>query len=240
VNIWTFIDLLSPCCLACGLATGQRGLLCAGCRRDLPFLAPATCRRCALPLVAAQTGPADGDDPAAGVCAACCTSASPLQRVVAATAYAFPVDALVRQLKFSGRLPVAGTLASVLLEQVQQLPAGERPQALLPVPLHAQRQRERGYNQAEMIARPVARALGIPLRNDALQRTRATSAQSGHDLRARQMNLAGAFAVTAALPAHVAIVDDVMTSGSTLRAVAGTLAEAGVTRVDAWVVARTL
>lgn len=230
MNIWTFFDLLAPACLVCGLAVTQRGLLCQGCRSDLPPMPPA-CRRCALPLPPSASLATD-------VCSTCLTG--PLNRVVAATAYAFPVDALVRQLKFSGRLPVAGVLGSLLLDTARALPPGERPQALVPVPLHPARLRQRGYNQAERIAKPLSRALGIPLRTRELQRTRDTSAQSGHDLRERQMNLADAFAVVAPLPAHVAIVDDVMTSGSTLRAVAGTLAEAGVQRIDAWVVARTL
>lgn len=231
VDIWSYFDLAQPACLVCGMASGGRGLLCAGCRQDLPR-APPGCLRCALPLPGGAT---------ADCCTACLADPPALRRTVAALSYAFPVDVLVQQLKFGGRLPVARALGELLLDPVRTVcyEAG-RPQALLPVPLHPSRQRERGYNQAERIAMPVSRALGIPLRTDALVRQRATVAQSGIDLRQRQTNLHDAFRVSGALPAHVAIIDDVVTSGSTLRAVAGTLAAAGVTRIDAWVVARTL
>jgi ComF family protein len=114
------------------------------------------------------------------------------------------------------------------------------PQALIPVPLHAGRLRERGYNQALELAKPLARAFGIELRNDVLARTRATSAQSNLDADARHRNLRGAFAVApnTTLPAHVALFDDVMTTGTTLRECARTLVSAGVERVDVWAVAR--
>ena len=115
-----------------------------------------------------------------------------------------------------------------------------RPQALVPVPLHATRLRQRGYDQALELAKPLAQALGIPLHADALQRQRATAAQSELDAEARKRNLRGAFALHPgqALPEHVVLVDDVMTTGATLQAAAKTLRRAGVLRVDAWVCAR--
>lgn len=228
MNIWTYFDLLAPACVACGLTAPPRGLLCAGCRAALAPVPPG-CPRCAQP------------SPNPGVnCDACAAAGPALAATLAACCYAHPVDALVRQLKFDGRLPVARALASLLLARVRRQQGMPLPDALVPVPLHPARERERGYNQAERIAAPVARALGIPLHTRAVQRCVATEAQSRMDLARRQQNLAKAFRVVAPLPSRVAIVDDVVTSGSTLRALADTLAAAGVMRVEAWVVARTL
>jgi len=115
-----------------------------------------------------------------------------------------------------------------------------RPDAIVPVPLHPSRLRRRGYDQALELAKPIARELGIPLLANALQRVRATAPQSELDAGARQRNLRRAFAVKdgAELPAHVALIDDVMTTGATLNAAAKVLRRAGVARVDAWVCAR--
>ena len=116
----------------------------------------------------------------------------------------------------------------------------DRPQALVPVPLHPARLRQRGYDQALELARRLARLGGLPVRADALRRVRATAAQTRLDAAARQRNLQAAFAVRAGvtLPAHVALVDDVMTTGATLHACARVLLAAGVRRVDAWCIAR--
>lgn len=114
------------------------------------------------------------------------------------------------------------------------------PALLIPVPLHRTRLRERGYNQALVLARPLAQALGIPLRHDLLERTKATPPQTGLNAKARRRNLGGAFAIapSIALPAHVALFDDVMTTGATLREATRVLLKAGVARVDVWALAR--
>lgn len=238
VNIWPIFDLVAPCCAACGLATDRCGSLCAGCTRDLPAL-QNPCPRCGLP--AAGTGLA-GD---AGDGAGCTGAHDPaVHRTLAACAYAFPLDALVQQLKFGGRLPLARPLGRLLADAVRR-ETGLRdgnplPAALLPVPLHPARERQRGFNQAEAIARVVATEMRIPLLADAVRRRRDTPAQSGLDLAARRRNLQGAFTVRGPLPAHVALVDDVITTGSTMAALATVLRRRGVARVEAWAVARTL
>lgn len=192
---------------------------------------PAPCPTCALPL----------PDPGAAACPAC-RRGPPLTGIaVAATAYGFPIDSLVQQLKFGGRQPVARVLGDLLADTVRdRYRELTLPSALVPVPLHPARQRQRGFNQAERIASAAGATLGIPVLRDAVQRLRATPAQSGLDLRQRRRNLRNAFRVTGELPAHVAIVDDVVTTGSTLLALGRTLHDAGVTRIDAWAVARTL
>ena len=99
---------------------------------------------------------------------------------------------------------------------------------------------ERGYNQAFELAKPFARALGVPIARDGLARIRATPAQTGLDATARRRNLRGAFAVshTGSLPKHVALFDDVVTTGATVRECARVLRRAGVERIDVWALAR--
>lgn len=252
MNIWSIFDLVAPCCLVCGLNAGRSVPLCRGCREDLPAIA-SPCPACSLPVP-------DGT----GACAAC-RVAPPLPGiVVAATAYGFPVDHLVQQLKFNGCLPVARVFGELLADAVRARYAGTPhgrgsgvmdvataggpgehrasgfPAALVPVPLHAARLRQRGFNQAGRIAARAGSILQVPVLQDAVVRCRDTPAQSGLDLQQRQHNLQTAFRVTGELPAHIAIVDDVVTTGSTLRAIAAALQQAGVTRIDAWTVARTL
>lgn len=217
-------------CLVCdGACVGQPSGrdLCAQCEFDLPWNRSA-CARCAIPLPL----------PAAA-CGACLRKPPPLAATHAVFIYAAPLDRLLPRLKFHDGLPVARLLADLMRESFQ---AAERPQALVPVPLHVQRLRERGFDQALELARPLARALDLPLRQDLLQRRKATAPQSRLDATQRRANLRGAFAAmpSPSMPTHVALFDDVMTTGSTLHAAASALLRAGVQRVDAWVCARVM
>lgn len=217
----------APRCLGCG-AEGQPRLdLCVACRAHLPWLGSA-CRRCALPL---------GRRHAGGCCPACARNPPPFGHAAAAFVYAPPLDRWLPRFKFHRDLAAGRLLAQLMAEA---LAAAERPEALVPVPLHRARLRRRGYDQALELARPLARALSVPLQAGLLWRKRATSPQSELAGAARGRNLRDAFAVRdrCALPAHVALVDDVMTTGATLQAAALALRAAGVARVDAWVCAR--
>ena len=217
--------LLSPRCLLCG-ETGMDGRdLCAACAAALPWYHDA-CPQCAIPL------PAPGDR-----CGACLRAPPVMHETHAAFVYGFPLDRLVPRFKFHNDLAAGRLLAELMAESFASLP---RPAALVPVPLHRERLRRRGYDQALELARPLARALQVPLLADALVRTQATAPQSELDAGARQRNLRRAFEVRAgaSLPDHVVLVDDVMTTGATLEAAARTLRRAGVARVDAWVCAR--
>lgn len=212
-------------CLACE-DPGLDGLdLCAACEATLPVNRSA-CPGCALPL------PTPGD-----LCGGCLDGRSPITETHAPFLYAAPLDRLLPRLKFGGDL-AAGRLVSQLM--VEHLRGVDRPQAIVPVPLHRARLRQRGFDQALEIARPLGRALGLPVLPGALVRLRATQEQSRLSAIARRRNLKGAFQAwpKLPLPAHVAIVDDVMTTGATLRAAAIALRRAGVQRVDAWVAAR--
>lgn len=232
---WSFFRHLAralpPSCLLCEMP-GRLHPLCAGCTADLPWN-PSACRTCALPVPPGQRD-----------CAAC-LARPPLQvRTLAPLRYEFPVDHLVAGLKYHGRLAHAPLLGALLREHV--LAAGAPlPELLLPVPLHRRRLAERGYNQALEIARPLARATGLPLETGLLRRQRATTAQMSLDAEARARNPAGAFALDAARLdrlgslRRVAIIDDVMTTGATLAEIGRLLQQAGILHVEYWVVART-
>lgn len=170
------------------------------------------------------------------ICGACRRRPPPFFATTAALRYAEPADRLILDLKFRGRLPAARLLGTLLAEAVAD---AEPPEALLPVPLHPARLRERGFNQALELARPLARRLDRPLPIDAVRRIRATPPQTGVDRHGRRRNIRNAFALRRPLPwRHVAIVDDVMTTGSTVAELAGLLRRNGVERVQVWVAAR--
>jgi len=217
--------LFPTTCLVCTEPAAAGRDLCAACTAGLPWLDSA-CRRCALPLPAAES--------AGTLCGACRQARAPLQQVHAALLYTAPVDGLLRRFKFHHDLAAGRLLAQLMGER---LAAADPPQALVPVPLHRSRLRQRGYDQALELARPLARHLQLPLLAG-LRRVRATAAQSELDAATRRRNLRAAFVAAGPLPPHVALVDDVMTTGATLHAAARALRRAGVTRVDAWVCAR--
>ncbi|MDH5833322.1 ComF family protein [Luteimonas kalidii] len=220
--------LCPPRCLACGEAAPPGTDLCPACTAALPWNVPA-CPRCAVPLPGASS-PAPS-------CGACQRRPPPLDATHAAFAYRTPLDRLLPRFKFHRDLAAGRLLADAMASCFVALP---RPDALLPVPLHPGRLRRRGYDQALELARPLARTLRLPLLDGALVRTRATAPQSELDAASRRRNLREAFTVRdgTRLPAHVVLVDDVMTTGATLHAAAVTLRRAGVTRVEAWVCAR--
>jgi len=214
-----------PRCLLCS-APGEDGRdLCGGCVADLPRNR-VCCARCALPLKSA-----------AALCGECIKREPPFAATFAPFEYAHPLDLLLVRLKFARNLAAGRVLAQLALDAFVQDNVST-PQALVPVPLHRDRLRERGYNQALELARPFSDALGVPVR-EILVRRRATAAQSDLDAAARRRNVRGAFAVVGDdLPAHVALVDDDMTTGTTIRECARVLRRAGVERVDVWVLAR--
>jgi ComF family protein len=220
-------SLLPLRCLLCGAAGSEGRDLCAGCHADLVRNTPA-CPRCALPLSA----------PAA-LCGECLQREPPFTAAWVPLRYGHPLDLLETRFKFGGDL-AAGRVLSNLLLQHALADAPTPPQALICVPLHIRRLRDRGYNQSWELLRPLARALGVPASASALQRTRDTRAQTGLDAVERRRNLRGAFQLDPGwpLPSHVALFDDVMTTGSTLRECARVLRRAGVARVDVWALAR--
>jgi ComF family protein len=155
--------------------------------------------------------------------------------------YRFPADRLVQAFKFNRQLAAGRVLAELMCEHIRGrdiLP----PDALVPVPLHAWRLFQRGFNQSYELAVHIGRALGIPLQANGLRRRRNTRAQSGLDRKQRRRNVRGAFHWKSRRPPchHVALVDDVMTTGTTVAECARVLKRAGARRVDVWLAARAM
>jgi ComF family protein len=226
-NSWRrALGLLLPArCLLCG-DDGEAGRdLCAACRGELPANR-ACCARCALPLAASVA-----------LCGSCLRRMPPWDAAWAPFAYGWPLDRLESRFKFAGDLAAGRVLCD--LWSLAPRPV-DMPQLLLPVPLHRARLRSRGYNQALELGRGLSRQLGIPLHATALRRVRGTEAQTELDAVSRRRNVRDAFTLDSriALPAHVAVVDDVMTTGATLAECARVLKRAGVARVDVWALAR--
>lgn len=241
------VDLALPAsCLACaraGEGGGHLGL-CLACRGRLKRPAPG-CGRCgeAIPAAAVHGAPR----PAGGwLCGGCRQDPPPFVRLVVSWSYEEPIAAVVRALKF-GRLDYLGAhLARDLAEEIARaVPADDERgwDAVVPVPLHWRRRWARGYNQAERIARPLARRLGLPF-VEALRRRRATPPQTGLDRKRRLAGPRGAFAPRRRRSARpgagrAILVDDVTTTGATLRAAAHALRSAGFDEVLAVAAART-
>jgi ComF family protein len=186
-----------------------------------------------------------GLDDAPQRCGACLDQAPAYDATFAAVDYAAPVDQLVIALKFGSRLAMAPLFAKTMRDALLRTPTGKLPDVLLPIPLGAGRLQRRGYNQALEIAKPLSKALGIPLQARWLQRSRDTHAQSSLHPDERKKNVRNAFALAPEhidhlQDLHVGLIDDVMTTGETLHEVAATLKAHGVARVTNFVFARTL
>jgi ComF family protein len=222
LNMRSIIEHLFPRhCLLCQDRTCD-GALCQPCRNDLPWLPPTCCPVCALPT------------PSGEVCGHCLKEPPAFVRTQALFTYAFPADRLIQHLKYHEHLAIAP-----LLGQLMARHASVRPDVWLPMPLHPRRTMERGFNQAVEIAHELSRQTGIPMRADLAVRTRDTPPQAGLKREARRRNMKGAFSCKPEVSGlHIGIVDDVMTTGSTLNALADSLRLAGAREVSCAVVAR--
>lgn len=215
-------------CVIC-LSPGCGGNdICLPCRAQLPRNSHA-CVICALPLPTAAPG--------GSVCGRCMVKPPGFRRILAPFLFQTPIDALISDLKFGGQLRAGRLLGDLLAAEAAHAP---RPQALVPVPLHPTRLRARGFNQSNEIALRLARRLQLPVLNRALSRYRQTPAQSQLDRKQRLKNLRAAFRGQGVIELeHVAVIDDVVTTGATADAVARVLRHCGVKVIDVWAVART-
>ncbi|MBN2491673.1 MAG: ComF family protein [Planctomycetes bacterium] len=230
-------DLLLPrVCLVCGrgLAPARPdALLCRDCRRALPAAVVRPCRWCG------QSRP-PGHDPSRR-CPRCEDRPPHVREVRAPFPYQGPVGELIRRLKFKPEPALGRLLGGLVAGALREAPFGASPALVLPVPLHPRRRRARGFNQAALIARAIAPAIGARLDCRLLQRTRNTPSQIGRGVAARRENVRGAFRCRRAVAVRgraVVLADDVLTTGATVAEAARVLRRCGAVWVGVAVVAR--
>jgi ComF family protein len=239
INRWSLFGQFSlwpGMCVVCQQPSKERRDLCSACADALIRVADP-CLGCGLPLPPGH--------PADRRCGACVVNARPVHRTMAPFAWQPPLAPLVSAYKYQGHLQHGRVLGTLLLEEIRTAYAPtELPQLLLPVPLHPRRLRERGYNQALLLARQLGRVLDIPVGASLLQRIRDTPAQQGLNAAQRKRNLQGAFEITdreafAGLT-RITVVDDVITTMSTVDTLARLLHRRLPQALDvhAWAIAR--
>lgn len=233
------LDLVFPAmCPACEapLGVGRRDPLCGACWSGILRLGPPLCERCGIPYGVAPSH--DDGSVNSAECLGCRLDPPEFERARGAGLYAGALRHALHALKFRGRRALARPLAELVREQCASvLRAGG--EALVPVPLARARLRERGFNQAELIADRLGALLDLPVRRRWLARVRETAPQTDLPAGDRKTNVGGAFAASSAVAGrHVVLVDDVLTTGATCRECARALRAAGAHRVDVVTVAR--
>ncbi|CAL7963392.1 competence protein ComFC [Gammaproteobacteria bacterium] len=223
--------LFPSTCILCGAASNRKLDLCTACENDLPFLKNC-CTRCARPLPEGQT-----------VCGACLNNPLPfLIRTFALFYYQTPIKQLMLSLKFNSHLVSAKILGDLLASYLcHQYKNQEEPEVIIPVPLHFTRLRERGYNQALELVRPIAKKLKIPIDKSSTKRIKNTIAQALLPAKKRVQNIKQAFDVNEEEIRHykhVAVIDDVITTGNTATELCKILYQNGVNKIDVWCVAK--
>ena len=225
--------LLPARCVVCDLHSGDAGTrLCGRCASDFFAADRVRCERCAIGLPACAQS--------ADVCGRCLSASPHFDATTALADYVSPVDGMILALKFAARLDLANFFGRLLGHTIAHVRQVDRDALVIPVPLSFERTRQRGFNQSHHIARAFVAARGGRLAVDRLLRVRDTPPQQSLSLADRRGNVRGAFAVAADVAGRfIFVVDDVMTSGSTLDEVAAVLKRAGASRVHNLIVART-
>lgn len=214
--------LMPGSCLLCA-ADAANDLLCPACATDLPQHPGIHCPQCGIETALGER------------CGACLKSPPAFTRTIATFRYEFPVDRLIQALKYEHRLPLATWFGN----RLSQLIAAHEHDLLMPLPLHPSRLQLRGFNQSLEIARIISQQHGIPLNTSSLTRTRATPPQATLPLKERAKNVRGAFECTSDLSGQrILLVDDVMTTGSTLRECARIIKLHGAREISLAVIAR--
>ncbi len=220
-------------CVLCGGNSACTRDLCAGCEQDLPAIASA-CLRCALPL------------PTTGVCGACLHAPPLFFRALVPYYYAAPLDTLIKRFKYGADLASGRVLGQLLCDHIDSVRASQSraadwalPTCIIPMPLHPGRRWSRGFNQSAELARVIAREFGLPCPTRGVRRVINTPAQQSLPRHQRRRNVRSAFSITTDFSGQqVAIVDDVITTGSTANALARALLAAGAKEVEVWAIAR--
>ncbi|MFW2372377.1 MAG: double zinc ribbon domain-containing protein [Gammaproteobacteria bacterium] len=216
-----------PTCVLCGQQGRPHRDLCDGCVGDF-IVNQTACGRCALPLPF---------DLQAAICGECLHSPPLQHRAWSAFIYAQPLEWMIQQLKFNSKMAFARLLGESAIPFLPALDA--TPDCIIPVPLHPKRYRQRGYNQAFELLKPLARCLDISTDISSCQRQKYTSAQSNLDAKQRRKNIRKAFKFDNSRQyEYVIVFDDVITTGSTMAELVKEIKQQGVKRVDVWSLAR--
>lgn len=220
-------DLMSQHCVFCG-ADGQRDVAaCEACLADLPWHDTPHCPQCGLHT--------QGE-----VCGACLNKPPNFDRTIAVFNYAYPIDAVLEQYKYQRALHLSHFLGALLSQTLsRKLQPNAWPDAIIAMPLHRIRLKARGFNQSLEIAKIVASELGLPLLTQHSARIKHTTPQAQLKLKDRAKNIQGAFTCQDLTGLHIALVDDVITSGASFNELAKMVKQAGATEVTCWVLART-
>lgn len=226
---WLLRTVYPPRCVLCAApGFGDRDI-CENCYRRLPWIGTA-CEQCAIPLRGHRGGPLK--------CGRCLRNPPAFDHSLSLFGYEADAIRLVHQLKFNQKLAYSRLLGGLLAEAIR-CHGAPLPERILPVPLHSRRLRQRGFNQSIELARPAAKAFGLALETGTVVRVRDTQAQTGLDRKQRRRNMRGAFDIAHPLSArHIAVLDDVVTTTSTVNEIARLLKHAGAERVDVWSIAR--
>jgi len=230
-----------PRCQLCGsrhqLLFG--GQLCTACAADFrPNETP--CQVCAVPMSISKGGMSQQSS----TCGQC-TKASPVYDYCwSPFVYSQPLEWMIQQLKFNQKLNFAPLLSNLMAEKMRQnlqqhLFENNKPDIIIPMPLHNRRLKQRGFNQSHLLIKPIAKILQLPIDLNSCKRVRDTAHQTGKNARQRQQNIKNAFAFNNKRSyQHVAIFDDVVTTGSSVSELSKVLKRGGVKRVDVWCLAR--
>ena len=227
LNIRSEIERILPAqpCVLCG-SMSRNGLWCAACDATLPYLNMPHCPVCALPTP-------DGE-----VCGHCLAHPPLFTRTTAVFGYAFPLDKLIQAMKYGEQFAMAHAFAGKLAQCIAK---NALPDYVLPMPLHPAKLRERGFNQSLLLAAKIAREHHLKLLPVVCQRVRDTPPQSALPWKERKSNMRNAFRCDMDLTGkRVALVDDVLTTGASLNALAKAVQKRGACEISTWVVARTL
>jgi len=215
-------------CVLCG-SMSDDGLWCHACDASLPYLDAPCCPRCALPTFRGE------------VCGRCLSHPPLFIRASAVFGYNFPLDKLIQSMKYDEQLALAQAFAEKLAQRIVRSNSDWMPDYVIPMPLHPSKLRLRGFNQSLLVASQVARQLDLKLLANSCQRVRDTPSQSGLPWKERSKNVRNAFRCDMDLTGkRVALVDDVLTTGASLNALAKAIQLRGASEIAVWVVARTL
>lgn len=213
-------------CILC--SSSSTHYFCETCHNDLPWN-EKFCQRCALPL------PNNNE-----LCGQCLQKQPYYDRVISPFIYSDPIDYLITHFKYQEQLAYGKVLSDLLLARLSNYyQVHPKPEIIIPIPLHRKRLIERGFNQALELAKPIAKSLKIPVNYRCTTRIRDTAKQSGLSIKKRAANIRKAFTIEKQNFNHVAVVDDVITTGHTMEEFCQGLYKAGVTKIDVWCVART-